>query len=70
MDQLQAEVQRRVPREELEALEEQYGDLSTKYQGLVHQQCLLVERAAAAERAASHEVWRGGRVHCQATLYV
>ena len=60
MDQLQAEVQRRVPREELEVLEEQFRDLSTKYQRLVQCHDLLVGRAEAAESGAGQEVWREG----------
>ena len=60
MDQLQAEVQRRVPREELEVLEEQFRDLSTKYQRLVQRHDLLVGRAEAAESGAGQEVWREG----------
>ena len=60
MDQLQAEVQRRVPREELEVLEEQFRDLSTKYQRLVQRHDLLVGRAESAESGAGQEVWREG----------
>ena len=60
MDQLQAEVQRRVPRKELEVLEEQFRDVSTKYQRLVQRHSLLVGRAEAAESGAGQEVWREG----------
>lgn len=60
MDQLQTEVQRRVPPEELEVLEEQFRDLSTKYQGLVQRHGLLLQRTEAAEQGAGQEVWRGG----------
>ena len=70
MDQLQAEVQRRAPPEELVVLEEQFRDLSTKYQGLVQRHGLLLQRTEAAEQGAGQEVWRRrggeGRGGCSA----
>ena len=59
LDQLQGEVERRVPREELDVLEEQYRVLSGKYQELVQRQCLLAGRAEMAERSTSQEVREG-----------